>query len=770
MSRRRTNDAEVTLLPFLAVLVCTMGALIVLLVVVMQQAQVEGSTPGVESAPGVESTPGAKVASQPADTPIPDDFPRDGTGVTDSDNDAPLFDPSLDLPLVVVEAPAPLENAKVAPEKPPVIQGPTPSDVAEALQAREAYLGEIRSLVAAQEQAKKEIAEKQHSLEGIEGETKRLIAELEQLQQQVNEAATSFADATPTASSLSRSSELTRLQSEIATKQSELAAAQLAASENKNIRYQLVPYNGSQGTTRRPIYVECRGDEVILQPEGVILTIEDFALADDAANPLAATLRAIRNYWLQSQERDSNRGEPYPLLIVRPGGERMYLACRRAMSGWDNEFGYELVEEGIELTYPEKDPTLASIITETRALARQQQAQMLQMIAAMKPNDAPTYRASRGGGFVMDGAPGNSQSRRFGRKTINQQTERKTTSSPSTNRQSPENIDDTDQIILAHGKPGGLDSNVSNEDRVTGGGEFVEFDGSSSPSSVHGPFGGGEFAGTSEVAGRASPMGGPTSGEGLSGEGLSGEGLGGDENVARTGRYDGNLSTDRQENPLTDPNESRQAVASGDATSSYPGTNSFEIPETPEDSVFDGDVGAVPSGQGESPPSDLAFSGVTPSDRIHFGSPPSQGGSQESQAGTSSSRKKRNTSRQQMQFGNATSIAKQRGQDWALPNVVQGAIPAERPLYIALNNAQMVLEAEPGTRQVPAVVTFESGTSSAVQSLVTTIWERISSWGVAGPGVYWRPKLRFDIAPGAEPVFKELSVLLEGSGLELQKN
>ena len=44
MSRiRRQGDGNVTLFPFLAVLICTMGALILLLVVIAQQARVQAA-------------------------------------------------------------------------------------------------------------------------------------------------------------------------------------------------------------------------------------------------------------------------------------------------------------------------------------------------------------------------------------------------------------------------------------------------------------------------------------------------------------------------------------------------------------------------------------------------------------------------------------------------------------------------------------------------------------------------------------------------------
>jgi len=46
----------------------------------------------------------------------------------------------------------------------------------------------------------------------------------------------------------------------------------------------------------------------------------------------------------------------------------------------------------------------------------------------------------------------------------------------------------------------------------------------------------------------------------------------------------------------------------------------------------------------------------------------------------------------------------------------------------------------------------------------------MESWGLAGNGMYWRPLLKVDVAPGGERRFIELRSLLEGSGLTLQQH
>jgi len=59
---------------------------------------------------------------------------------------------------------------------------------------------------------------------------------------------------------------------------------------------------------------------------------------------------------------------------------------------------------------------------------------------------------------------------------------------------------------------------------------------------------------------------------------------------------------------------------------------------------------------------------------------------------------------------------------------------------------------------------------------LTLLWQapaadvRLAAWGIAGRGMYWRPVLHVYVAPEAEQRFAELSALLEGSGLTVERN
>ena len=101
---------------------------------------------------------------------------------------------------------------------------------------------------------------------------------------------------------------------------------QLAAKAKDAPRsYAVVPYHGPNETHRRPIYIECREDSVILQPEGIQFGAGDFEGPRGPGNPLAAAVRAVREAWQRQGVDFARSGEPYPLLLVRPQGIKAYL-------------------------------------------------------------------------------------------------------------------------------------------------------------------------------------------------------------------------------------------------------------------------------------------------------------------------------------------------------------------------------------------------------------------------------------------------------------
>ena len=138
------------------------------------------------------------------------------------------------------------------------------------------------------------------------------------------------------------------------------------------VKYSVVPYSGSHGIQRRPIYIECRKEEIEIQPFGIRLRAADFVQPVLPNNPLDAALIAIREYYLQNDLLKDGEA-PYPLLIVRPDGASAYAMARHAIKSWDEEFGYELIESEIDLDFGQSDLQLAQQIKLAVDAARNRQ-------------------------------------------------------------------------------------------------------------------------------------------------------------------------------------------------------------------------------------------------------------------------------------------------------------------------------------------------------------------------------------------------------------
>lgn len=165
--------------------------------------------------------------------------------------------------------------------------------------------------------------------------------------------------------------------------------------------YAIVPYEGPNRTRRRPIYIECSQDRITLQPEGVVLGETDFEGPLDSGNPLAAALRATREYL--DQQRKLTGEDPYPLILIRPDGVPAYYVVRQAIADWGAEFGYELIEQDWKLKFPPADPTLVQIQARVVEESRQRQ----RLLAARGKRDLvkrKTYVVAPSGGIVQDRA------------------------------------------------------------------------------------------------------------------------------------------------------------------------------------------------------------------------------------------------------------------------------------------------------------------------------------------------------------------------------
>ena len=300
MRRRVRKEAiGMALFPFLAVLICTMGALVVLLVLLVQQAKVEAETLAADQTARQELTEAQRREQQ--------------------------------------------------------------------LQYEDA-MWRHEVLKTQRQEKQQELADKRLELSHIEDHIRRLEDTLRSAAAQIKE----LQSGKPTESNaglLAR--RLAELERTLAKKRRELdAKRQSLAHEERS--YTLVPYQGRSGTRRVPMYVECVAEGIIVQPEGILLTAADMDGPLGPGNPLDAALRAKREYLAQVTEGKGT--EPYPLLVVRPDGVMSYSGALAAMKNWEDEFGYELVAEDLNLDFGERDPKASQRLDQAVRDARRRQA------------------------------------------------------------------------------------------------------------------------------------------------------------------------------------------------------------------------------------------------------------------------------------------------------------------------------------------------------------------------------------------------------------
>lgn len=505
---RKTAAGGVSLFPFLAVLICTMGALIVLLVLLVHLARVNAS----------EDTRTAETLS----------------------------------------APAALQTQR------------------EDYQWHREMLEEERRRILEQERDKRlELSHLEEHIRELEKKWELLRENAVDLQQRLNNQG---ADQEGTRE------ELERLEASIRQAEQELREAKDRAANQPPV-YAIVPYDGPNGTRRRPIYIECRADGVVIQPEGVRLPMSDFHGPLGSGNPLDAALRAIREYYAGLSAADS-RGDPYPLLLVRPDGVESYSLARTALRGWDDEFGYELIDDSMQLKFPEADPTLEKLIGKAIDDARSRQA----VLAAAMPSQ---YGAEQEIGFVA---------------------------SPTTGGFQP----------------------------ASGAARF-------------------------EPEKRS-----------------AGFGQGGDR------RHDAGRAT--------------------------------------------GPVAGPP------PPSSPPKTGT-----------PNQEGVPQGQAGSRVG-------------GTYSPLADKRGRNWGLPQANNNATGVVRPMRLAVLPDRLIILPDLDEKRAPEVVMIQGAMAEEIDEFVSKIWDRIEQWGMAVAGGYWKPVLHTNVAQGAHERFRELKVLLKGSGLEVRRS
>lgn len=289
-ARRRNNTITASLFPFLAVLLCTMGVLVVLLVVMasvqLDQAERKYFSKHTPSAPAVD----------------------------DAEQEA------------LSQALAMLDKADE-----------------ELARGREELMARLRR--------------GEQQLGSMEQDIRRRQEQLVLLRRQVDELKSLDKGASD---DLAQAKErLEKQQALLADTKAEIEKLRTEAAKGSK-SYALVPYEGPNGVHRQPVYIECRRDKVIFQPEGIELTPADFNEALLSGGPLPSAVRAAQRYYID--QGLSGEKEAYPLVIGRPDASGSFARVLAVLTETNMEFGYEVVDADWKLDYSAADPALANEI------------------------------------------------------------------------------------------------------------------------------------------------------------------------------------------------------------------------------------------------------------------------------------------------------------------------------------------------------------------------------------------------------------------------
>ncbi len=693
--------------------------------------------------------------------------------------------------------------AAVAPEPAPA---PEPSDdtakkVLETLtETRDELAWRIEHLRASREKTAQDLHFERLRLSSAENQVTQLKQQLAELTAALQQIQGTSAAQNQSRAQLAQTLEATRQQLE-AAKQRVARAQQEAA--NRKPSYAVVPYEGPNRTKRRPIYIECTADKIIIQPEGIIILPSDLAGPPGPGNPLASTIRALREGLLAaSPDPSSPDAEPYPLFLVRPNGIIAYYEAREAMASWAHEIGYQVIEQDWPLTYPPADPNLALRGNQALADARQR----FEWLAKQNPewakraSSAPkTYRVSpTGGGLIADGGPmgggaslpswsesqGSGSATRTGTggfdtsaTASNSSRYGDNTGVPNGGVNSLAGLNPNTRIGSSSGGSGSGPSSTSGTGQYASGGlGNSQFAPGAAPTNVYGNLnpvldaggslgsgssaggqnGGGQYAANGQGSGamqNASMSGGAMSGGAMSGSstsstGANGQGTGGQGSASQavagqTGGYG---------------MQGSGSPGSGAQGSGSPGGTSQQF----------GSAGTGQAGSGQTSGGSMSTSvasaagqqGATPTTRQYGDlsqkqSMPSDGVISDTPSPINTPTPPRETTK---------SLASTKGKDWAVMRNGTGRSPITRPVRMRVSGGQLILLADPTANEPEQVIPLYGDTGQAIPGLVQGVEKRIDKWGLAGKGLYWSPELVFEVTPDGEARYADLQTLLDNSG------
>ncbi|MEQ1826639.1 MAG: hypothetical protein ABL921_11870 [Pirellula sp.] len=573
------------------------------------------------------------------------------------------------------------------------------------------------------ERRRRDLADIEDHIERLKKNLERLVDQLNRIQSQTSDSESSIAE---------KDRRLAEIRSEIEEKRREILD-EIEKQKRRKPAFAVIPYSGKSGTSRRPVYLECTKAGIVIQPEGLLISANDLKPPFGPGNPLDAALRVLR---LAYQQRDTTFGitqPPYPLLLVRPDGIQSYAYAREAMSGWDDQFGYELINADMDLKFPTGIPGLKDELVSTIDLAKKrQQVYLASMPRSILPRDEDSWdsidavNAAQGGTGPNFGPTGSSSAAPgTGTNSIESSGQ---ASSATQEWKLVQGIANS-QVTSAIQKNGDVqEANAYSNDSSP----KIAFPSEIPPPSTN------ERA--SELDRQFRPVGAGKSPTKWSTE--SGQGSLTMDSASNSGSSAGSASANMQ-----------QGGAGGGAMGSQTPNSSNVPPSQGQTAMMAGSATGTPV-------SELFAEKGNPQDL----SPGSLGGSVQQNASTSSSSPK---SKYVNPDGDLKPISVSAGRGWAASRAEGKATPVARQIHLVALNDRWLLRSDSDPNSFEVNILMDEGPQQAGNHLATAIRKRVDSWGLSLPGGYWAPTLTIESANDSQHSVARLERLLDGSGVEI---
>jgi len=330
--RRSRAKLTVSTFPFLAVLLCAMGSLIMLLMVFDQRAKRAARQRNLQAAVEVARQEEERWKKAQA-------LMAEETAKSEAERQEQIRKTRLEGEQRLQELGSQAEEVNARDRnagRDQAVEAEKIRKLREATLAaakdRERTAGEMRALRAGLDQAQRERLEKEK-------------------QRAERKLATEQARRAVEAERKAETERLDRLNAELVGLEKVLKQAE-EKKEKSAQTFSIVPYKGKRGEDKRPIYVECTWNKLIFHPDrfavdpadsrmGLMVQIEDRARAQNQRYVAAG---------LPPHPR------PFLMLLVRPDGIGTYYQFQVAMKGQAVDFGYELIDQDWELDFPQEGP------------------------------------------------------------------------------------------------------------------------------------------------------------------------------------------------------------------------------------------------------------------------------------------------------------------------------------------------------------------------------------------------------------------------------